>query len=112
MIRSFCKYVPSKQPAEFLVDLKRIYTSLSEQEADAALASFLDRWEEGYPVAIRDWKYLTTFLKYPPELRKVIYTTNAVEVLHRQLRKVTKNRSILSNNNALFTIAVRDITEK
>ncbi len=119
MIRNSFKYIPHKHSKEFIVDLKTVYTALSESEARYSLTLMEEKWGSRYPLALKSWieqwDYVSTYFKYPPELRTLIYTTNAVEALHRQFRKVTKNRSILADDSALFKIlylAARNIHKK
>jgi transposase-like protein len=79
----------------------------------------MDKWGKKYPLAVNPWKIhwenVSTFFKYPEDVRKIIYTTNAVEGLHRQLRKVTKNRASFPNDEALLKmlfLVVRNIEKK
>ncbi len=80
-----------------MTDLKRVYTAPTIAKAEHELNSLADKWGQKYPLVINSWKRnwpnLSTYYKYPPEIRTIIYTTNAVENLHRQFRKVTKTRS-------------------
>ncbi len=119
MIRNSVKFIPHKNRKEFITHLKRVYQAVTEEEATHALISLQETWEKRYPFAIKpwidNWKYVSTFFKYPFELRRLIYTTNAVEAVHRQFRKVTKTRSILPNDDSLFKIlylAGEDIAKK
>lgn len=118
MMRNSFKYIPSKHIKEFIADLKTIYTAHSETEASFALEVLEQKWSK-YPLALKSWRdqwvYVSAYFKYPAELRRLIYTTNAVEALHRQFRKVSKNRTILANDEALFKLlflAARDIQKK
>ena len=108
-----------KHRKEFVEDLKGIYRASTEIDAKFALDSLLSKWKSKYPKATNCWKnnwdYIIPFFKYPAEFRRVIYTTNAVEAVHRQLRKVTKNRSVFPHDDALFKIlylASLDIQKK
>jgi transposase-like protein len=119
MIRNFLKYVGSKNQKAFLVDLKRVYQAESESIAKMALDDLYEKWGEIYPLAINPWinrwDQVVHYFQYPPELRRMIYTTNAVEALHRQFRKVTKNRAVMPNDDALLKLlflAGRDIQKK
>lgn len=80
-----------------MADLKKVYQALTVQEAEAAFLEFSEAWDEKYPLGTksweRNWSELTTYFKYPPEIRRIIYTTNMVEGYHRQLRKVTKTKN-------------------
>ena len=119
MIRNSIKYVGSKYQKEFIADLKTVYKAPSEDKAAYELDKLIAKWGQKYPLAVNPWKNhwsnVSTFFKYPEHIRKIIYTTNALEGLHRQLRKVTKNRSVFSNDEALTEIlylAIRDVMKK
>jgi putative transposase len=118
-IRSSTKYVSYKHIKEFVADLKLIYTSINEETALERLIEFKEKWGREYPTAIRSWEenwdILATFFAYPPEIRKIIYTTNIIEGLHRQFRKVTKTKSIFPNDDSLrkmLYMASQNITKK
>ncbi len=108
LIRSSAKYIPHAKRAAFIACLKKIYQANSEEEATFALDELNEGWGTKYPLAVKPWNagwdHIVTFLKYPQELRRMIYTTNAVEAVHRKFRKVTKTRSILANDESLFKI--------
>lgn len=119
MIRNSLKYVGKKNMKKFIIDLKPVYKAASEQEAKMALERLNEKWGENYPLAvnpwINNWKRASHYFRYQPELRKIIYTTNAIEGLHRQFRKVTKNRSVMPNDDSLLKLiflAGRDIRKK
>ena len=119
MIRNTLKYVGSKYQKEFMTDLKLAYKAPTEDKAKAELDNLENKWGGRYPLVIkswrRNWENLSTYFKFPDEIRRMIYTTNAVESLHRQMRKVTKNRSIFPNDEALSKIlflAIRDVSKK
>ncbi|KJJ85534.1 transposase Mu, partial [Candidatus Omnitrophus magneticus] len=91
----------------------------SIQSAEHALINLENKWSDKYPLAVKPWKnnwiHISTFFKYPDEIRKLIYTTNSVEALHRQFRKLTKNRSLFPTDDALLKIlylASQEITKK
>lgn len=118
-IRNSSKYVSYKDLKEFNADLKLVYTATTEEAALAELERFEQKWGDKYLIAIRLWKNnwdeLATFFKYPKEIRKIIYTTNAMESYNRQLRKVTKARSIFPSDDALLKmlyLATMDISKK
>jgi putative transposase len=118
-IRSSTKYVSYKHIKEFVADLKKIYTSINEESALARLIEFKEKWGKDYPSAVKSWEenwdILSTFFAYPPEIRKIIYTTNIIEGLHRQFRKVTKTKSIFPNDDSLrkmLYLASQNITKK
>ena len=119
MIRNSIKYVGSKYQKEFIADLKTVYKAPSEDKAAYELDKLIAKWGQKYPLAVNPWKNhwsnVSTFFKYPEHIRKIIYTTNALEGLHRQLRKVTKNRSVFPNDEALTKIlylAIQDVMKK
>jgi len=119
MIRNSVKYVSSKYQKEFVTDLKKVYQSPAEENARYELDKLIEKWGKKYPLAVNPWKThwenVSTFFKYPEDVRKIIYTTNAVEGLHRQLRKVTKNRASFPNDEALLKmlfLAVRNVEKK
>jgi transposase-like protein len=119
MIRNSIKHVASSRVKEFLQQLKLVYTAVSEQEALLELKKLEDAWIDRYPLAVKPWIIhwddLAGFFSYPKELRKIIYTTNAIENLHRRFRKVTKNRSVFAHDQALFKmlfLAARDVLKK
>ena len=118
-IRNTIKYVGSKNQKEFMKDLKLIYQAPTEEAGLLELENLDRKWGEKYPYPIKSWRNnwdnLSVFFKYPTEIRKMIYTTNAVENLHRQFRKVTKNRSLFPNDDALVKmlyLAYKDIVKK
>jgi len=118
-IRNSIKYVGSKNVKLFIKDLKNVYQAVSQKDAEFALGQLDEKWSNLYPLAVKpwinNWNDLSVYFKYPPELRRIIYTTNAVEGLHRQFRKVTKNRAVMPNDEALLKLlflAARDIQKK
>ena len=118
-IRNSLKYVSYKDYKEVVKDLKGIYKAVSEKEALAELDIFEDKWSRKYPQIAKSWKAnwskLSTFFKYPAEVRRLIYTTNPIESFNRALRKVTKNRCSFPNSDALFKmlyLAMADATRK
>ncbi|URZ00203.1 IS256 family transposase [Clostridium felsineum] len=118
-IRNSSKYLSYKDLKAFNADLRLVYTSSKEEVALSKLDELEQKWGDKYLIAIRSWRNnwteLATFFKYPPEIRKIIYTTNAMESYNRQLRKVTKSRSIFPNDEALLKmlyLATIDITKK
>ena len=118
-IRNTIRYVASKNQKEFMKDLKTVYTSPTEEAALDQFEKLDEKWGEKYPYPIKSWRKnwnnLAVFFKYPEEIRKMIYTTNAVENLHRQFRKVTKNRALFPNDDSLtkmLYLAYRDISKK
>ena len=118
-LRNSGKYVSYKDIKELMNDLKAVYTAPDEQSALGALEAFGDKWDKKYPKISKSWKdnwpNLSTYFKYPQEIRKLIYTTNAIEGFNRQLRKVTKAKSVFPTDDSLFKmlyLAMIDITKK
>ena len=105
-IRNSVRYVSYKDTKKLLAGLKPVYTAACEDAALAAMDEFEKAWGERYPLVVqswrRNWGEIATFFKYPPEIRKLIYTTNMIESYHRQLRKVTKGKSVFPNDEALL----------
>jgi len=119
MIRNSTKFVSYKDLKKVCADLKTIYSANTEAVARDALEEFGKKWDEKYPMIYKSWnnhwENLCEFFKYPPEIRKAIYTTNAVESMNYQLRKVTKNRSTFSTDDAilkLLYLAIRNASQK
>jgi putative transposase len=104
LIRHSLKYVPRREREQVARDLKPIYTAVDGDAAQAALEQFDDKWGSRYPVItqawLNAWEYVTPFLAFPPELRRVVYTTNAIEALNRQLRKAIKTKGHFPNEEA------------
>ena len=98
MVRNSLKFVPWKQRKEVARDLRTIYQAASSEQAEQALMDFSEKWDGKYPMISqswwRHWANLTTFFNFPPEIRKVIYTTNAVESLNSSFRKVLKPKAL------------------
>lgn len=119
MIRNSLKYVPHKYSKEFTADLKEIYKAPTESRGESQVLALEEKWGKRYPLAVKpwiqNWDNLKTFFKFPEEIKKLIYTTNAVESLHRQFRKVTKTRSVFPSDAALIKmlyLASRDVSKK
>lgn len=118
-IRNTLKYIASKDQKSFMKDLKNVYSAPTEEAALLELDKLEEKWHKKYPLPLKSWKdnwsNLATYFEYPGEIRTIIYTTNAVESLHRQFRKVTKTRSLFPNDDALkkmLFLAYRDISKK
>lgn len=118
-IRNSTKFVSYKDIKALIADLKRIYTAVDEQTALYELDSFSEKWDKKYPKISESWRkgwpQLSTYFKYPAEVRKLIYTTNTIEGFNRQLRKVTKSKTIFPSDDSLFKmlyLATMDITKK
>ncbi|HLE63804.1 MAG TPA: IS256 family transposase [Pyrinomonadaceae bacterium] len=107
-VRQSLNYVSWKERKAVAADLRRIYASMTIAEAEQALAHFAETWDAKYPAISRtwrtDWAHLTTFFDYPPEIRKVIYTTNAIESLNHSLRKIIKTRGAFPDDEAVMKL--------
>lgn len=107
-IRNSCKYVASKDQKEFMRDLKQVYRADTKDLAEMALEELASNWESRYPVVIASWRdnweKLTTYFQYTKPIRRLIYTTNAVEGYHRQIRKVTKTKGAFTSDMALLKL--------
>jgi transposase-like protein len=107
-IRNSLKYIPFKDTREFLRDLKKVYKADNKKQAEAHLKDLDNKWGKKYPIVLRswydNWESLTQYFKYPPEIRRMIYTTNMIEGYHRQLRKVTKTKGAFASENALLKL--------
>jgi len=108
MVRHSLSYVGWKERKAVAADLKPIYRAATEAEAEQALRAFEQKWDRKYPSISKSWRThwpeLTTFLKYPAEIRKVIYTTNAIESVNRSLRKISKHRGVFPNAESLLKL--------
>jgi len=108
MVRHSLSYVGWKERKAVAHDLKRIYRAATLSEAEQALRDFEGKWDRKYPSISKSWRTnwpeLITFLKYPDDIRKVLYTTNAIESLNRSLRKISKNRGVFPNQESLFKL--------
>jgi putative transposase len=108
MVRHSLSYVGWKERKAVAADLKRIYRAATEAEAEQALRDFEVKWDRKYPSISKSWRThwpeLVTFLKYPEDIRKALYTTNAIESLNRSLRKISKNRGVFPNLDSLFKL--------
>jgi len=104
MVRNAMKYVPWKDYKAVAVDLKKIYQSVTEDEALLALDQFAERWDDKYPQISRSWRThwenLNTLFIYPADTRKVIYTTNAIESLNSVIRKAIKKRKLFPSDDS------------
>jgi len=107
-VRNALRYVPWKERKAVAADLRAIYAAATLEEAEQALERFAERWDEKYPAISpawrADWSRLTVFFDYPPEIRRVIYTTNAIESLNYSLRKVLKNRGAFPSDDAIYKL--------
>jgi putative transposase len=119
MVRHSLSYVGWKERKAVAADLKPIYRAATEAEAEQALRAFEQKWDRKYPTISKSWRThwpeLITFLKYPAEIRKAIYTTNALESVNRSLRKISKNRGVFPHSESLlklYYLALERIAKK
>ena len=107
-IRNSLKYVASKNQKAFMADLKGVYKAATLNAAETALDELEAKWGDKYPMVIKSWRSkwptLSAYFKYPDYLRPAIYTTNAVEAVHRQFRKLTKTKGGFANGNSLLKL--------
>jgi len=118
-IRNSLKYVAHKDQKEFMPELKLVYQASTKDLAELNLEKLAEKWSKKYQVVIRSWQdnwhKLSTYFKYTEEIRRIIYTTNTIEGFHRQVRKVTKNKGVFPNDDALLKLvylAYRNISKK
>lgn len=119
MVRNSVKYVPWKDYKAVTTDLKKIYQSATEDEALLALEQFSDRWDSKYPQISRSWTAhwdnLNTLFNYPEDIRRAIYTTNAIESLNSVIRKAIKKRKLFPTDESarkVIYLAIRDASKK
>jgi putative transposase len=119
MIRNSLRFVGWAQRREVAKDLKRIYSAATLEEAEQCLDEFSEKWDAKHPTISaswrRNWEHIVPFLEYPAEIRKVIYTTNAIESLNMSIRKVTKNKRALPGDDAIVKciyLALKNISKK
>ena len=118
-IRNSLRYVSYNDRKPMVADMKNVYRAATLEQAEYAFEAFKQKWGHKYPMAVKSWQAnwleLTACFNFPPEIRRVIYTTNTVEAYHRQLRKVTKTKSAYPTDDALRKIlylATMDISKK
>lgn len=118
-IRNSLRYIAEKDKKKFMADLKPVYQAINKEQGYENLISLDEKWGKKYPVPVQswynNWENLSTFFKYDAHIRRVIYTTNAVEGFHRQVRKVTKTKGAFTSDNALLKLVylvVQNISEK
>ena len=119
MVRNSVKYVSYKDLKTITADLKRIYNSVNEEIALLELESFAEKWDKKYPVISdiwkRNWSGVMPLFSFPPEIRKAIYTTNAIESTNRQIRKIIKNKGVFPDDKSIQKIiylALRNAAKK
>jgi putative transposase len=119
MIRNSLRYVPWKSRKIVAADLKAIYGAKTQEEAELALTSFAEKWDESYPSISKSWlthwENIIPFFGYPAEIRRAIYTTNAIESVNMSLRKVIKNKRVFPSDDAALKqlyLAMKNISKK
>ena len=119
LIRNSLRHVPWKESRKVTADLKPIYQAATLEEAEAALDAFAQKWDRHYPgisqIWIRHWENIAPLFNYPMAIRKVIYTTNAIESLNRSLRKVIKTKSVFPDEQSVYKLmylAMRNIAKR
>jgi putative transposase len=119
LMRNCLNYVPWKDKKAVAADLKPIYNAVTIEEAETALDAFSQKWDELYPaisqIWLRHWEHIIPIFDYPMEIRRVIYTINAIESLNRSFRKVIKTKAVFPDENSVFKLlylAMRNITKK
>jgi len=107
-IRNSLKYVASKDQKEFMKDLKLVYQATNKDIAEEELLKLDEKWGKKYPIVLQSWQNkwenLSYYFKYPKEIRKIMYTTNIIESVHRQFRKLTKTKGAFPNENSLLKL--------
>ena len=107
-IRNSLRYVGSKNQKEFMADLKRVYKAVNKELAESELDTLENKCNDKYPIVIKSWRNnwerLSQYFKYPEEIRRIIYTTNTIEAVHRQFRKLTKTKGAFPNQNSLLKL--------
>lgn len=118
-VRNSLKYVASKDKKAFMNELKKVYQAVNKEQAETELLNLEEKWGKKYPIIIKswnnNWEKLSTYFQYDQQIRKLIYTTNAVEGFHRQIRKVTKTKGAFPNDMALMKLiylATENISKK
>ena len=107
-VRASLRYVSYKDRKQICAELKEIYRAANEQAATEALERLAERWGDRYPAIIQTWEsawdQFTPMLRFPPAIRRILYTTNLVESINYQLRKITRNRGHFPNDDALLKL--------
>ena len=118
-LTGLCDAINAVFPKTVCADLKEIYGAVNLEDAEFAKEEFREKWDRKYPNILkswdRNWSELTTFFEYPPEIRKIIYTTNAVESYHRMVRKFTKSKAVFLTDDSIRKViymSVREIAKK
>lgn len=119
MVRNSLRYVGWKKRKEVAADLKKIYSAKTLEEAELALTTFAEKWDKEFPSIskswLNHWENITPFFEFPDEIRKVIYTTNAIESINMSMRKVIKNKRVFPSDDAALKqlyLALKNISKK
>jgi len=119
LVRYSLNYVSWKLRKEVAADLRLVYAASTADEAEVRLTEFEEKWNAAYPPIAQSWRRnwirIIPFFDYPPEIRRIIYTTNAIESVNMSLRKITKNRGSFPNDESLlklFYLALMNISQK
>lgn len=119
MVRNSLRFVPKKEAKAVADGLKNIYSAATLKQAESRLDRFAKEWDEKYPAIskswFKHWDDLTTFMAYPPEIRRILYTTNPMESVNRSFRKISKTRSVFPSDESvhkLFYLAFKNISKK
>jgi putative transposase len=114
-VRNSAKFVPYKDRRAVCADLKKIYGAVNIDDAEYAKEEFREKWDKKYPSIMRswdkNWAELTTFFEYPQEIRKLVYTSNAVEGYHRMVRKFTKTKAIFPTDDSIRKVVYMSVME-
>jgi transposase-like protein len=109
------RFVSYRDRKTLAADLRKIYTAVDAEHAGDQLQAFAEKWDGRYPMIsaswLEHWEQITPFLAYPPEVRRVIYTTNSIEALHRQTRKIIKTRGHFPTEDAARKLIYLAITK-
>jgi putative transposase len=107
-IRNSVKYIASKDQKIFVGELKSVYQAFTKEEAELALDKLESKWGKKYPIVFESWRNkwdnLSNYFKYPEPIRRIIYTTNIIESIHRQFRTLTKTKGAFPNDNSLLKL--------
>lgn len=119
MVRNSLKYVSWKDRKKIATDLKSIYTAPTVEAAELSLTSFSEKWDDQYPTIsqswLNRWENIIPFFEYTHEIRRAIYTTNAIESMNMTLRKVIKNKRVFPSDNSVFKVlylTIQNISKK
>jgi len=118
-IRNSIRYVAAKNQKEFMKDLKQVYRAETKDKAEMELDNLEGKWGKKYPIVLRSWRNnwerLSNYFKYPEEIRRVIYTTNTIEAVHRQFRKLTKTKGAFPSEDSLLKllyVGIKNVSKK